>query len=114
MAGEIQLSRCVGIGSQGFNEAPAQWPGKSRPQRPGARSVPRNGDDPTEVLRRDAVAECRRRGLPTPEIELLEYSGGTRFAARLRFSFAVEVSGPIVLGRDSHQGGSLFTTASCD
>jgi CRISPR-associated protein Csb2 len=70
----------------------------------------RTGDDPVDVLRLDATAECRRRGLPIPEVELLGFSSGGEqcIAARLRLSFAVGVIGPLVLGRDSHQGGGLF------
>ena len=76
-----------------------------RPTRP-----VRRGDDPVDVLRRDATAECRRRGLPMPEVELLGCSSGAdrRIDARLRLSFAVDVVGPLVLGRDGHQGGGLF------
>jgi hypothetical protein len=31
-----------------------------------------------------------------------------RIAARLLLHFAVGVAGPLLLGRDSHQGGGLF------
>jgi CRISPR-associated protein Csb2 len=70
----------------------------------------RKADDPVDVLRRDATAECRRRGLPMPEIELQSCSSGIghRITARLRLSFAAAVMGPLILGRDSHQGGGLF------
>jgi CRISPR-associated protein Csb2 len=68
------------------------------------------GKDPAVALLRDVSAECQRRGLPAPEIELLHLAMGARngVAARLRLRFAVAVSGPILLGRDSHQGGGLF------
>jgi CRISPR-associated protein Csb2 len=74
----------------------------------------RRGDDPVEVLRRDAVAECRRRGLPAPQVELLNHPNAAsgQVAVRLRLSFAVSVVGPIILGRDSHKGGGLFLAAS--
>jgi CRISPR-associated protein Csb2 len=66
--------------------------------------------DPIAPLLHDVTAECERRGLPRPEIELLDLSVGPKdgVAARLRLKFAVAVSGPILLGRDSHQGGGLF------
>lgn len=69
------------------------------------------GKDPAAPLLRDAAAECGRRGLPKPEIELLDLSVGPKggVAARLRLRFAVAVAGPILLGRDSHKGGGLFT-----
>lgn len=70
----------------------------------------RRGDDLSAVVVRDAVMECERRGLPRPEVEVLETiagpNGGGR--ARLRLRFAVAVPGPIMLGRDSHMGGGLF------
>lgn len=70
----------------------------------------RRGNDPVDVLQRDAVAECGRRGLPRPDVELLDYASGSngRVAAHLLLRFAVGVAGPLLLGRDSHQGGGLF------
>ena len=61
---------------------------------------------------RNVSAECERRGLPKPEVELLELNAGPngRLAARVRLHFAVAVAGPIMLGRDSHKGGGLFVT----
>ncbi len=71
------------------------------------------GKDPAAAVLRDVVAECERRGLPTPEVELRDLVAGPNggIAARLRLRFAVAVEGPILLGRDSHQGGGLFETA---
>lgn len=59
---------------------------------------------------RDVIAECERRGLPKPEVELLELNLGPNggLAARVRLRFAVTVEGPVMLGRDSHKGGGLF------
>ena len=70
----------------------------------------RRGDNSVEVLGRDAAAECQRRGLPAPGVELLDHSidGYGHIAGRLRLSFAVGILGPIILGRDSHKGGGLF------
>jgi CRISPR-associated protein Csb2 len=66
-----------------------------------------------DELCRDVDAECSRRGFPTPEIELLGHTtdpdGGA--GARLRLHFASGVTGPLLLGRDSHQGGGLFLAA---
>jgi CRISPR-associated protein Csb2 len=68
------------------------------------------GKDPAPVLSRDVAAECERRGLPIPQVELLHLAKGPKggIAARLRLRFAVAVSGPILLGRDSHKGGGMF------
>jgi CRISPR-associated protein Csb2 len=68
------------------------------------------GKDPVAPLLRDVAAECERRSLPNPDIELLDLSVGPResVAGRLRLKFAVAVAGPILLGRDSHTGGGLF------
>jgi CRISPR-associated protein Csb2 len=70
----------------------------------------RRGDDPLDVLRRDVAAECRRRGLPQPDVEVLNHiiEMDGRIAACLVLHFAVGVAGPLMLGRDSHQGGGLF------
>jgi CRISPR-associated protein Csb2 len=70
----------------------------------------RRGKDPVEPLLNDITAECRRRSLPRPEIELLDLAVGPNdgVAARLRLRFAGAVAGPILLGRDCHQGGGLF------
>jgi len=68
------------------------------------------GKDPGAALLADVAAECERRNLPRPEIQMLGLSLGPRegAAARLRLKFALAVAGPILLGRDSHRGGGLF------
>lgn len=71
--------------------------------------------DAKAALARDVAAECRRRRLPEPQVEILEFSaapngGGLRARARLRFTTAV--AGPLLLGRDSHRGGGLFAVRS--
>ena len=69
------------------------------------------GKDPATAVVRDVIAECKRRGLPRPEAELLEFNSGPNgggLAARVHLRFAVAVEGPIMLGRDSHMGGGLF------
>ena len=70
----------------------------------------RQGDDPLDVLRRDVAAECGRRGLPKPDVEVLDHAGGAngRITGHLLLNFGVGVAGPLVLGRDSHLGGGLF------
>ena len=71
------------------------------------------GKGPDAAVVSDVIAECERRGLPKPEVELLELSAGPNggsLAARVRLRFAMAVAGPIMLGRDSHKGGGLFAT----
>ena len=71
------------------------------PRRTGAKT-------PDAAVVRDVIAECERRGLPNPEVELLELNAGPNgggLAARMRLRFTVAVAGPIMLGRDSHKGG---------
>lgn len=63
------------------------------------------------AVERDVIVECERRGLPRPEVELLEVNVGPNgggLSARVRLRFAVALAGPIMLGRDSHKGGGLF------
>ena len=70
------------------------------------------GKDPAAALVDDVTTECRRRGLPEPRVEVLALTSGPkggRIFSRLRLHFALAVEGPILLGRDSHQGGGLFT-----
>lgn len=69
--------------------------------------------DAAEALRRDVLLECERRGLPRPEIEVVEIATGRRggIAARLRIAFSVAVSGPLLLGAGSHFGAGLFGAA---
>lgn len=65
------------------------------------------------ALESDLLAECRRAGLPRPEIEVTktfaEPGAGLSGLATLKFRAAVE--GPILLGRDRHFGGGLFISA---
>lgn len=72
-------------------------------------------DDPASFVKADVLAECRRRGLPSPtEVEVLDVGSGPRGgrpAATLKLRFATAVRGPILLGRNSHAGGGLFRAA---
>lgn len=67
--------------------------------------------DPATALVRDVVSECLRRGLPRPEVKILQFSvvpNGGGLVAQVRLHFAAAVRGPLLLGRDSHKGGGLF------
>jgi CRISPR-associated protein Csb2 len=67
--------------------------------------------DPATALVRDVITECLRRGLPRPEVEILEFSAvlnGGGLAAYARLHFATAIRGPLLLGRDSHKGGGVF------
>ncbi len=74
--------------------------------------VTRHGklDGAAAALEADLLAECRRAGLPKPDVEVLKTFGrsglGLFGCARLKFRVAVE--GPVLLGRDRHFGGGLF------
>lgn len=72
------------------------------------------GKDTEAATAHDVIAECRRRGLPRPQVEVLEIKTGPNGGnptARIRLRFAVAVEGPLLLGRDSHKGGGLFGIA---
>ena len=72
------------------------------------------GKDMEAATAHDVIAECRRRGLPRPQVEVLEINAGPNGGsptARIRLRFAVAVEGPLLLGRDSHKGGGLFGIA---
>ncbi|WP_150048614.1 type I-G CRISPR-associated protein Csb2 [Methylomonas rhizoryzae] len=63
-----------------------------------------------DAIRVDVVNECLRRGLPEPKVEILNIHQGRKggIKAQLSLSFAVAVAGPLLLGKDSHEGGGLF------
>ncbi len=64
-----------------------------------------------EVIRRDVLTECSRRGLPQPTIHISEWNAVPRIGlqAELTLTFATAVSGPILLGKTRYKGGGLFT-----
>jgi len=66
--------------------------------------------DPAVWVPVDIRTECHRRGLPKPEVDILELRQGPRkgIRARLRLRFAVAVGGPIALGRTAMKGGGVF------
>lgn len=69
---------------------------------------------PETELQQDLFVECERRGLPIPEVDILKFSvgpNGGNLTADLRLRFAVALEGPIMLGRDSHEGGGLFVAS---
>lgn len=73
-------------------------------------------DEPAELVRSDVVAECQRRGLPTPaNVDVEDVRAGPRGGrptARVMLRFAAAVRGPVLLGKDSHSGGGLFQGSS--
>ena len=72
------------------------------------------GKDTVAAVTQDVILECGRRGIPRPEVEVLDLKGGPKgggVAARLCLRFATAVDGPVMLGRDSHRGGGLFGAA---
>ncbi len=69
------------------------------------------GKDPAAAVIQDVILECGRRGIPRPEVEMLDLKTGPKsggVAARLCLRFVTAVDGPVMLGRDSHRGGGLF------
>jgi CRISPR-associated protein Csb2 len=62
------------------------------------------------ALEADLLAECRRAGLPRPQIEIVETfaKAGEGLFGRAKLTFRATVAGPLLLGRDRHFGGGLF------
>lgn len=63
------------------------------------------------AIERDVQIECQRRGLPIPEIRVLDYDHGPNGGqpkARIQLEFAQAIAGPLLLGRGSHGGNGLF------
>ncbi|HYN39038.1 MAG TPA: type I-U CRISPR-associated protein Csb2 [Rhodospirillales bacterium] len=71
---------------------------------------PSRSADPQTAAILDLAAECVRRGLPRPHVEIKQLHIGPRggIRAEARLGFAVSVEGPILLGSDAHRGGGLF------
>jgi CRISPR-associated protein Csb2 len=63
-----------------------------------------------ESVATDLLLECDRRGLPRPEVDILDVSIGPRdgITARARLRFKTAVEGPLLLGRGSHFGAGMF------
>lgn len=61
----------------------------------------------------DVQAECARRKLPSPHVEVLSTSvvKGVGIFANLSLTFAVDVVGPLLLGRNRMLGGGLLRTS---
>lgn len=62
------------------------------------------------AIAEDIRGEAMRRGLPRPEVCILDIACGPRggLAVRARLAFARAVAGPVLLGRTLHKGGGLF------
>jgi CRISPR-associated protein Csb2 len=67
-------------------------------------------NDAAAALEVDLLAECRRVGLPKPEIEITKVVGkpGYGLSGLAKLTFHAAVVGPLLLGRDRHFGGGLF------
>lgn len=75
---------------------------------------PRNAADVANAIKRDLTKECERRGLPRPEVDVTRTRNGPQggIRAEVRLQFRVAAGGPILLGRDAHRGGGLFTATT--
>lgn len=64
----------------------------------------------SEALVADVIGECRRCGLPTPAVTVLNITSapGLGLQGLLRLHFGHAISGPIALGRTGLLGGGLF------
>jgi CRISPR-associated protein Csb2 len=111
--GVIALGRPAAFAERDLLTGPArEWESRT-PYRP-TRHAGRRKDQRVALVR-DLVDECRRRGLPRPEVEVLVFSAGPSgggVSAQARLSFATAIRGPLLLGRDSHGGGGMFAAQS--
>lgn len=82
-----------------------------RPTRHPAKGAAKGADAAAFVID-DVRRECLRKGLPAPDtVQPLMVRAGPRggLSTRLRLAFAEPVAGPVLLGRDAHRGGGLFS-----
>jgi CRISPR-associated protein Csb2 len=85
------------------------WESRTR-YRP-TRHAQRRKDLETAVTQ-DLIHECLRRGFPRPDVQILACAAGPNgggISAQARLTFSVAVRGPLLLGKDSHQGGGMFS-----
>jgi CRISPR-associated protein Csb2 len=77
---------------------------------------PKSKQSVQEILVEDLSMECFRRGLPKPNVEITSYELGPRGGVKVyaRLVFTVAVSGPLMLGRTSHEGGGIFRAETID
>ncbi|HEX5279309.1 MAG TPA: type I-U CRISPR-associated protein Csb2 [Micropepsaceae bacterium] len=70
--------------------------------------------DAAAAVESDILSECRRHGLPRPEVKIDQVTGkpGAGLIGHVTLRFHSAVSGPLLLGRDRHFGGGLFTAAN--
>lgn len=64
-----------------------------------------------DAIREDVLRECLTHGLPRPEaieVEGIRAPAGLGLQGDVRITFAVSVSGPLLLGRTRHKGGGVF------
>lgn len=67
-----------------------------------------------EALADDVRTECRRLGIPCPEIESTDVRGvsGVGLTGNVTLRFERHIAGPLLLGRTRYLGGGLFCPAS--
>jgi CRISPR-associated protein Csb2 len=65
-----------------------------------------------EALAMDLRAECRRVGLPTPRVQILQCRAVARrdIEGTVQLHFHAGVHGPLVLGRSRHESGGVFAS----
>jgi CRISPR-associated protein Csb2 len=71
---------------------------------------PKRHADIDEWLSRDITQECLRRGLPPPAVQVMESLVGPRggLLARFKLTFRRTITGPLMLGAESHFGAGVF------
>ncbi len=65
------------------------------------------------VLENDVIAECERRGLPHPKVQVLDWTAEPKsgLQGNLRLTFKEAIEGPIILGKTRYVGGGVFTSS---
>lgn len=66
------------------------------------------------TLKNDLIADCERRGLPRPEVTVLDWTAksGLGLSGHVRLTFKHPVHGPITLGKTRHVGGGVFSVVN--
>lgn len=67
-----------------------------------------------DILKANVIIECRSRGLPRPQVEILSWRADSKSGLQgdIKLQFKNAVPGPIILGRTRHLGGGIFRSSN--
>jgi CRISPR-associated protein Csb2 len=111
-AGALGLVDLDRLTSQSEDNDPLFGRGRIWTSRTGYRPTrhPKRNTDVEESLSVDITRECTRRGLAQPAVQIIETISGPKggLVAKLQLTFPKPITGPLMLGAESHFGAGVF------